>query len=79
MNAFDAWLLKRIARKEVTQGYYHAERITAMYRIINQAARKEFYEDNEETLSQYLTEWFNDSLDSTSHRIVRVTAEKPKE
>jgi hypothetical protein len=62
MNAFDMWMLKRIARKEVTQGYHHAERITEMYRVINQAAKEEFNADNEATLNCYLTEWFDNSL-----------------
>jgi hypothetical protein len=62
MNAFDTWMMKRIAKKQVEQGYHHSEKITEMYRVINQAAREEFNEDSESSLKGYLTEWFEHSL-----------------
>lgn len=65
MNRFERWMLKRIIRKEVKQGYTHDLRITALYREINDAVKQEFYEDNVYTRNEYLREWFEASLDKT--------------
>ena len=62
MNRLETWLLTRIIRREVRQDYNHAEKITNLYRMINNACQEEFTEDNIPTLNHSLTEWFNDSL-----------------
>lgn len=63
MNWFERWFLRRIIRKQVQQGYTHDLRITALYREIHDAAKREFYEDNVYTRNAYLREWFEASLD----------------
>lgn len=63
MNWFERWFLRRIIRKQVRQGYTHDKRITALYREIHDAAKREFYEDNVYSRNAYLREWFEASLD----------------
>lgn len=58
MNRFERWFLRRLLRRQVRQSTFHAVRITALYREIAEAARREFYEDNEPTRREYLREWF---------------------
>jgi hypothetical protein len=62
MGRFDTWLLRRILRKEVRQGYDHPVRITGLYAMINAAVRQEFREDNWTTGTAYMREWFEASL-----------------
>ena len=50
------FLLRRICQKLVRQGPFHQARITAYYRIMHEAARKEFTEDNVPTLNGFLQE-----------------------
>lgn len=54
--------MRRIIRREVRQGHDHDRRITNLYRMVRKAAREEFYEDNDPTLNQFLTECFEASL-----------------
>lgn len=58
MNRFERWFLKRLLKQEVRQGLFHALRISALYQAIRDAARKEFYEDNNVTLDDFLHERF---------------------
>ena len=58
MTRFERWFLKRVIAREVTQGYNHDQRITGLYQMIRDACHKEFYEDNEPTLSDFLSECF---------------------
>lgn len=37
MNRIESWLFKRILRKQVTQGFDHARRITNMYAMVRRA------------------------------------------
>jgi hypothetical protein len=62
MNKFEEWFLRRVIRKEVRQGFDHAQKITNLYTMIRVAAEQEFYEDNVVTMNSYLTEWFEKSL-----------------
>ena len=62
MNKFEEWFLRRVIRKEVRQGYDHAQKITNLYTMIRIAAEQEFTEDNVVTMNSYLTEWFEKSL-----------------
>jgi len=55
MNRFESWILKGVIRKAVMQGG-HAERITDFYGLLVQAARIEFFEDNEPTIDGLLIE-----------------------
>lgn len=58
MNIFERWFLTRIIKREVRQGYDHAQRIEGLYRLIYDAAKAEFYEDNAPTLTAFLVERF---------------------
>ena len=49
-------ILRMICERLVEQGPMHQKRITAYYRIMREAARKEFYEDSRPTLDAFLAE-----------------------
>lgn len=60
MNKFELWILKRIFRKLVTQGYTHDGNIRRVYSLLREAAQEEFVEDSEAGLDHYLHEKFLD-------------------
>ena len=62
MNKFEEWMMKRIIRREVRQGFDHPQKIIGLYKMIRVACENEFYEDNTVTMNSYLTEWFEKSL-----------------
>jgi histone H3/H4 len=62
MTKIEKWVFRRIVKKAVAQDYHHDKKITEMYSIITQEARKEFTEDNTPTLNATLTEWFETAL-----------------
>lgn len=59
---FYIWLLRIICRHFVRQGHLHQYKIQKYYSLMWDAARKEFYEDNDESLKSYLRERFEDAL-----------------
>ena len=59
-------ILRMICERLVEQGPMHQKRITAYYRIMREAARKEFYEDDRPTLEAFLAECHADAND-TNH------------
>jgi len=61
MGNFAKWFLFWIAKRVVVQGN-HKFRITEYYRILIQAARNEFTEDNKVTLNEFLTECHTQAL-----------------
>lgn len=63
MTKLKEWFLKRIIEKQVIQGYDHDKKIINLYRMIYNACREEFYEDNTVTLNLFLTECFEKSCD----------------
>lgn len=56
--------LKKIAKRIVIQSHCHADNITEYYRIIAESARKEFFEDNDVTLGDFLLECFRKAMDN---------------
>jgi hypothetical protein len=66
MNKLERWFLNRVFRKQVRQGFDHAQNITELYTMIRVAAEQEFYEDNVTSQNSYLTEWFEKSLRKTT-------------
>lgn len=50
--------LRKIAKRVIIQSPSHTENIVEYYKIIVEAARKEFFEDNEVTLYKFLLELF---------------------
>ncbi len=56
-------ILKWIARKIVVQSYCHENNIIMYYKIVTDAAREEFREDNKFTLDHFLSECHRKSLD----------------
>jgi hypothetical protein len=62
MTKFERWFINRVIRREVRQGFDHAERITALYKMIRVACEREFYEDNTVTINSAMQEWFEKSL-----------------
>lgn len=61
MTKFEIWLLKRIFKKAVRQGYSHEDNITYIYELIKDAVQYEFTEDNRPTRDAFLKELFNKS------------------
>ena len=61
MNTIERWFLKRIIKKEVTQGYDHQKNITNLYRMIREEVQEEFIEDNVPTINCVLAECFNET------------------
>ncbi len=62
ITRFERWLLKSLTRRLVVQGPAHQDNITDYYRIMNDAARREFNEDNKPTLDDFLMECQEQSL-----------------
>ena len=58
MNKFDKWFLRRVFKKEVQQGFDHIYRHKALYKMIRDAHRAEFTEDNDPTADDFLRECF---------------------
>lgn len=50
--------LQEIAKRIATQSECHTANITKYYKIMAEVARKEFFEDNEVTLYDFLLECF---------------------
>lgn len=60
LDNLDVLILKNICKRIVKQGYLHQARITAYYKIMREAAEKEFTEDNKPTLDAFLQECFSE-------------------
>lgn len=58
ITKFEQWMLKRIFSRIVRQSPNHMRNIQEVYRLLDQAAKKEFYEDNDAIRRGYLTEQF---------------------
>jgi hypothetical protein len=63
MTNFKRWILKRIAKAIVVQGFNHQNFITEYYKILIDAARNEFTEDNKPTLDGLLRELHEKALE----------------
>jgi hypothetical protein len=62
MNKFERWILKKIIAKQVRQGEHYTN-IQELYRLIRNAAVKEFLEDNTPTINSFLQEAFESVQD----------------
>lgn len=62
ITKFQVFLLNWIARKIVIQSHEHKQNIVEYYKIIADAARDQFREDNRYTLNEFLDECFRKSL-----------------
>lgn len=62
MTKLYALILKEITRKIVIQGFSHREDIIRYFEFLIEAARREFTEDNEPTLNDFLEECFKEAL-----------------
>ena len=62
MNRIERWFLQKLVRRLVIQGWSHQANITEFYKVINDAARVEFNEDNKPTLDDFLSECHENSL-----------------
>lgn len=63
MNWFERWIIERVLYRIVVQGPNHQQNVTGFYKLVADAARNEFTEDNKPTLDHFLTECHKDSLD----------------
>ena len=61
INRFELWMLKRIIRKTLRQGYHH-EKLTSLYHMIFLYAEIEFFEDTDATLKNFLEECFKEGM-----------------
>ena len=62
MTRFERWFIKRVFEREVIQDYDHDKRIIGLFRMIQNACRNEFTEDNKPALDCFLKEQFEKSL-----------------
>lgn len=62
MSKLQKWLLMRIAREVVIQGYDHRRRIINFYKILVDAARCEFREDDKVSLDCFLRKCHEEAL-----------------
>jgi hypothetical protein len=60
LDNLDVLILKNICKRIVKQGPLHQARITAYYKIMREAAEKDFTEDNKPTLDAFLQECFSE-------------------
>ena len=58
LTKFERWMLRRIFRRAMAQSPAHPNNIRDIYSLVREAARKEFYEDNDPTLNLFLQEQF---------------------
>jgi len=61
MGWFTRYILCRICRKLVQQGPEHEWRITEYYRIMHEAAKKEFTDETDPSLNAFLSECHTNS------------------
>jgi len=61
ISKFDRWMLKRIFKKIVVQGFDHQSNIEETYKLLRQEAEKIFTEDNAPTLDCFMNECFEAS------------------
>lgn len=54
-------ILRKLCGKLVVQGHCHKAYITEYYRIMREAAEREFTEDNKPTLDAFLQECFDEA------------------
>jgi hypothetical protein len=62
VNRFEKWFVERVIANEVKQDWDHTKKITGLYKMINGACQREFYEDNKPTLNGFLRERFEEAL-----------------
>lgn len=62
MNKFQTWLLKRITKNIVIQGWYHKNNIMEYYKIINDACKNEFKECSTNSLNSLLKDCHKESI-----------------
>lgn len=74
MNLITRWVLKRIAKKLIKQGYSHRANLEAWYKIMQEALDEEFIEDNFYGLRAFSQEVYNaawaDSPKSNHYHLV---------
>lgn len=61
IDSLTYYVLTGICRRLVRQGSTHRQNIAEYYRIMRNAAEKEFKEDNKPTLDAFLQECFDES------------------
>lgn len=62
MNWFERWMLRRILKKLIVQGYRWDGNVTDVLREINSAYERTFYEDNYYTRVANLQECFDNAI-----------------
>ena len=73
LNRFEAWMLRRIARIVVRQGWHRAK-IIKFYSILAYEARQEFTEDNTATLNSFLRECHDESIAPSNYEANKKSA-----
>lgn len=68
ITTFQIMLLEWIAKKIVIQSDQHKSNIIRYYKILTDAARDQFSEDNKITLDDFLTECHQKSLEIKEER-----------
>lgn len=63
ITKFQIYILTKIARRIVWESHEHKRNITIYYRILTEAARESFHEDNKPTLDGFLEDCHKESLE----------------
>ena len=74
---FERWILKRIARKLIPQGFYSKGKITHYYQIMADVAREHYREDNDSTLHDFLAECHENASKSVMPHISKGLLKRP--
>lgn len=64
MNKFEAWILKRIVKKEVWNSWGKRYQVSDLFSIVNEVCVDTFVEDSWPTLRGFLEDQFTHSLNS---------------
>jgi len=61
MTRIKKWILSRIIRREIIQGFNHQRNIAKLYALIRESVEQEFTEDNGPTTDAFLRGLFESS------------------
>ena len=78
LTRFETWMLRKIFGRLVVQSREHQANIIEAYRLLAEASRAEFTEDNEATQYDFLREQFEAAADEmfTYHETIREAINK---
>ena len=76
MNIIERWILARMLKRDVRQGFDHANNIKGIFGMVRDACENEFTEDNQATLDANLRYWFEECLKEYPHQKATARAQQ---